>query len=547
MEIKMLINVARRLPVIAALGLLIPAQALVAGDGYLPSSSAFKHIGYTIQDSAPAPVAAAPEVYGPAQVTSDATVYESAPESYAPETYAPAACAPACQCQCCSKEKIAALKAKAAGSHKPLHYLNDFSYLNDPCYDGHLLGDSLKGLGGNGITMDFGGQYRARVHREEQHRGLGITGVSDDFLLHRVRLYGDAKIGDNVRVFVEGLHADSNYESTGPRPIEENHLDLQNAFVDLTLLSGGGSKLVARAGRQEVALGGQRYVSPLDWANTRRTFDGGRLMYSNDDWNIDGFWLAPLVRDFRQFDEANENVALYGVYATNKSLLENGSLDLYWIAQDNDLTRNYFDSFGARYNGTLGDNLLFEAEGAYQFGTNADGSDHDAGFFTVGLGRQFKDVGFSPTSWVYMDWASGGDIQAAGQGHDHFQPLAHKYNGFMDLFGRRNLIDLNWLTTMKLSKKVTFTTWLHGFWLENEADTPYNVTMSPFAPAVTPTDDFLGTELDFLLKFGITPRSNVLFGYSRFWAGDYYDNPLLPASGKQADANFFYAQYTLNF
>lgn len=449
----------------------------------------------------------------------------------------------------CTEEKKKELAAKAKGAHKPLFYLNDFSYLNDPCYDGHLLGDGLKQLGGPGFMVDLGGQYRARVHREENHRGLGITGGDDDFLLHRLRLYMNAKIGDNVRFFAETLHADSNYESLGIRPIEENHFDLQNLFVDLTLLNNGSSKLVARAGRQEIALGNQRYVSPLDWANTRRTFDGGRLTYSNEVWNIDAFWLRPTVRDFRSFDESNDQVEFYGIYGTNKSPA-NGALDLYWIGFDTPAFE--FDSIGARYNGKLG-GLLFETEGAYQFGTNADNSDHSAGFFMAGLGKSFSEASCKPTTWVYLDWASGDDAQAAGNGHHHFQPLAHKWNGFMDLFGRRNLVDFNILTTMQISPKVKALLWYHNFWLANENDTPYGVTMQPFNAAVTPADAHLGNELDFVLTVGINARSNVLFGYSRFWAGDYYDSPGLttrfggPLTKDTANANFYYCQYTLNF
>ena len=564
----MFTDTARRLPSIAALGLLLQAMPALAGDGYLPPTTAFKNVGYTIQDPAPAttqavgsavaaPTPAAVVQPAPAATPTYATqgvspyVAPVAPPVAGP---APSCCpapAPTCKCQCCTKEQKDALKAKAKGAHKPLFYLNDFSYLSDPCYDGHLLGDSLKRLGGPGFMVDLGGQYRARVHREENHRGLGITGGDDDFLLHRLRLYANMEIGENIRVFAETLHADSNYEDFNPRPIEENSFDVQNLFIDAKLLDGGDSKLVARVGRQEIALGGQRYVSPLDWANTRRTFDGVRMMYSNSNWNLDGIYLHTTVRDFDDFDETNDDQRLYGVYATNKTL-ENGTLDFYWLAFENDIANFAFDSIGARYNGTLG-GLLFEAEGAYQFGENTDGTDHDAAFFMAGLGKSFADHSCKPTTWVYIDWASGDDQQAAGKGHHHFQPLAHKYNGFMDLYGRRNLVDFNILSTLQIAPKVKALLWYHNFWLQNENDTPYSVTMAPQQAGIAPGDAHLGNELDFVLTLGINARSNVLFGYSRFWAGDYYDTPGLltrfgtPLTKDSADANFFYAQYTLNF
>ena len=488
----------------------------------------------TSADTAPA---AAPPKSEPA-VTSQPAVTQVAPASQVPCQQ----CLPKCCCTCCTKKKKEELAAKAKASHKPLHYLNEFSYLNDPCYDGALLGDGLKNMVvGPKLKLDFGGQDRARMHSEHNMRGLGLTGNSDDFLLHRTRMYVNAKAGENIRFFGEVPDANSNYESDRPRPIEENRWDAQNLFIDATLYSDGNSKLVARGGRQEIALGDQRYVSPLDWANTRRTFDGGRLMYSGSDWNIDGFWLAPLARDTRNFDRANENQALYGVYTSYKKA-ENGTLDFYWLAFDNDAAGFQYDSIGSRYKGKI-NKMLVDLEGAYQLGDNVDGSSHDAGFFTIGMGKAIADSELKTTTWLYFDWASGDDTQASGNGHHHYQPLAHKYNGFMDLFGRRNLMDLNWLTTMQLTKKVKLLTWYHSFWLENINDTPYSVVMTPFAAGIAPDAGHLGQELDLVLSVGLTPRSNVLFGYSHFWAGNYYDTPGLPTN---EDANFFYTQFTTN-
>ena len=106
---------------------------------------------------------------------------------------------------------------------------------------------------------------------------------------------------------------------------------------------------------------------------------------------------------------------------------------------------------------------------------------------------------------------------------------------------------------MQLAPKVKALIWYHNFWLENENDTPYSVNMAPQQAGVVPADAHLGNEIDFVLTCGITPRSNILFGYSRFWAGDYYDSPGLtdrfgnPLTKDTANADFFYTQYTLNF
>jgi len=60
----------------------------------------------------------------------------------------------ACGCAKCKKKKKPNPGTK---SHKGVFYDNNFSYLNDPSYDGTHLGDTLKQLPiGSGITVVWG-------------------------------------------------------------------------------------------------------------------------------------------------------------------------------------------------------------------------------------------------------------------------------------------------------------------------------------------------------------------------------------------------------
>lgn len=82
---------------------------------------------------------------------------------------------------CCTDKKKAELAEKAKGAYKGVFYANDYSYLDDPCYEGHDLGDSLKRLAGG--RLDLGGEARVRYHHENNFRGFGLTGVDDEFWL----------------------------------------------------------------------------------------------------------------------------------------------------------------------------------------------------------------------------------------------------------------------------------------------------------------------------------------------------------------------------
>lgn len=467
-----------------------------------------------------------------------------------------------CRCEsprCNSCEQQNALKKSAAAAYKDLFFENDFRYLQDPCYRDRHLGESLKRLSfGQWATVDVGGQYRLRQHTERNIRntaavpnGLGLTGADDDFLLHRTRLYVNAELGSRARVYGEMLDAVSEFEDYKPRGIEENRTELQNLFLDYALLDpqAGHGQLTARVGRQELSYGSQRLVSPLDWANTRRTFEGAKLIWNGEDWDVDTFWARPMRRAVKSLDPPDLDRQLYGVFSTYKGW-QRDKLDLYWIAYDNDLVGFRHDTLASRYYGSY-DAWLYEFEAGVQFGRNGDDSDQSAGFFTLGLGRKFELVRWKPTLWAYYDWASGDgtyDVngKAVGSGFHHYEPLAHKYLGFMDLYGRRNLETVNFLLTMKPHEKLTLLAWYYYFWLQDAGDVPYNVDMTPFAglSGGQAGSRDLGHEIDLTATYAFTPRLSALLGYSHFFAGQFYRRSPVPYDG---DTSFFYTQVTLNF
>ncbi len=455
---------------------------------------------------------------------------------------------------CCDKKKKEELAKAVANAYKggpgPFtgpFYANNFSYLNDPCYCDWHLGEMLKQLplGCHG-NVDIGGEYRLRYHNENNMRGLGLTGRSDEFLLHRLRLYSDIKLSKRVRLYGEVIDARSNYEDFNPRPIEENYFDALNLFADVTIADNCHGKLTARVGRQELLYGLQRQISPLDWANTRRTFEGIRMMWQGSNWDIDGFWVNFVPpTDLRNWDEPNYDVKFYGSYATYKKAKKGRKLEAYYIGYDNNVTDANFHTLGMYLAGGK-NNWLWETENSYQFGDLA-GNSHSAGAMTFGLGRKlFPCLKRSPTLWAYYDWASGSDV--VGNGYFHNFPLSHKYLGFMDFFGRRNIKDINFLMTTPLTKKIKLLSWFHIFQLQDNDDIPYNVAMGPSPAGLTPVagqNDNLGTEMDFTVSYNMTPHTNLFVGYSHFETGKFYrTNPTAPFTG---DADFFYTQWLVRF
>lgn len=459
------------------------------------------------------------ETYSPAP---EMTYYSAAP--------APAAAAPA-----------KAKKNPAVGAHNNLFYKNNFSYLTDG-YDGPTyFGDGLKNMRlGNG-KLDIGGQIRTRYHAEQ---GMGQTAgftrfqdTDNHFGLFRARLYADWKATDRLRFFAEGIYADTINadDQYVPRGIDRNYGDFLNLFADVKLFDN----TTVRIGRQELQYGAQRYVSPLDWANTRRTFSGVRTMSKFGDWNFDAWYTQFVPVSRNEFDSPNEDLDFYGAYATYNGF-ENSTLDFYYLGLNNDTGPGgtfSLDTFGARAFGSRGD-WLYEVEGSAQSGIqNALGQDHQAWAGTFGLGRKLSNTGWKPTLWFYYDVASGNE---AGTGeferHNQLFPLAHKYLGFVDAVARSNISSPNVRLTMNPTKKLSLLLWYYNFQAV-EANDPIGSIGG--TPAQDPASKDFGNELDFVAKYQMNPRQNVLFGYSHFWAGDRIING--------NDADFFYVQFTRNF
>lgn len=427
--------------------------------------------------------------------------------------------------------------------YKGVFYDNDFSYLDAPGANSCYLGDSLKrNQLGRCMVLDIGGEYRMR------HMSEDIFARRNDYLLHRTRVYGDLKVADNFRAYIEAIDAVSDFDDAAPRGIDENRFDALNMFGDLKLLDDCGSELWVRGGRQELLYGAQRLISPLDWSNTRRTFDGAKLFLRGANWDIDAFWTRPV--GFGQhvgaldhnFDHPNQDQDFAGVYLSRKGM-ENTKAEFYYLLFSDSAVSFHHNTFGSRLQGNC-DGWLWEFEGGYQFG-EVGALDQSAGFFTTGGGHKLNNLPWDPVFWIYYDWASGDDPTNGTNGtFNQLFPLGHKYFGWMDIVGRQNITDWNFRLTMNPCKKVQWILWWHIFELENARDALYNAGGAPIrVDATGAAGDEVGQELDMIVKIAVCPRTNLVFGYSHFFSGSFIAN----TPGGEGGEDFFFGQLTQRF
>src|SRR4029077_10003539 len=106
-------------------------------------------------------------------------------------------------------------------------------------------------LSADGTTsLSLGGEARATYERFG-NPNFGLTPPDPaGYLLQRYLLHTDLHVGSRVRVWTEFNSSLENGRIGGPRPvIDEDKLDLHQAFVDVTVGVTGPSPAVLRVGR----------------------------------------------------------------------------------------------------------------------------------------------------------------------------------------------------------------------------------------------------------------------------------------------------------
>jgi hypothetical protein len=455
--------------------------------------------------------------------------------------------------------------AKPPQPWKPLFFDNDFRYLDAPTNTVHNTFDFLKRRRplGDPVVMDFGGEFRWQARGEDNRR---LTGEQNNFNLFRERLYLDTWAYDRIRMYWEVYWADASEQTVAPVFFDIDHGDVNNAFVEARILRDEDDNgwWSARYGwHEELLLGNQRLVSPLDWANVRRTFDLiPHLLYRGKTWNYDLFWSRPNRILPRQLNQPVYAQQFFGSYLTYKGQT-NRLYDLYYLgllSNDqyagslNGETRAFaVHTLGLRYQGEQ-DNWLWEGEAAYQFGQHTNTSDartvdRNAGMATAGFGRRFADALFRPELWFFFDYASGNRYPGSGDYSTFNQlfPLGHKYFGYMDIVGRQNIIDPNVNLKFFLGKRANLLFWYHNFHLASARDALYNGAGNPIRTDPSgAAGRYVGDELDVVLGIYVNPNTDWQIGLSHFWAGPFVqDTAPTPAAGQ--GGNFFYTQFTFRF
>lgn len=410
---------------------------------------------------------------------------------------------------------------------------------------------ALNDDGTNYVT--FGGHYRTRFENWKNNNFSLPPGVShsDSFSVTRALVHSDFHFGDDLRVFLELKTAQATDRDLpgGRRGLDMDTFAIQEVFVDYKIDLGDGADLTLRPGRQKLAFGKQRLVSPQLWGNTLRQWQGGSAILNVGKWNITGF-----VTDFLPVDKTESNttadIEFWGLYGTRKMGNSGLMLDAYLLnlsrptvtingttGEEDRLT------LGARLGGPIENSAVdFDLEVAFQTG-EVGSEDISAHMVASQIGYTFKSWSMKPRAFVGFDLASGDDTAGGKVGtFNQLFPLGHGYLGHTDAIGRQNSVAFSAGVKAKLMPKLSCLLAYHNFRLDSTADALYNPGSGTTVAGGTSSSSDIGSELDLAFSYTASRHANISFGYSHFFAGD-----LLSDAGPGDDSDLVYCALLYTF
>jgi hypothetical protein len=454
---------------------------------------------------------------------------------------------------------------------------------------------------------DFGGSVRLRYEVKDNFGIPGVPGsmdfrengadVDNTYWMTRIRFRG-GYTDKYFSALVEGrssivisderwayfstpLPASTvNREGKGP---ESDTIDLHQAFV--TLGNHKEFPLSLKVGRQELSYGEERLVGAFGWNNIGRVFDTAKMRWQNAWFAADFFTGRPVIPEDNRFNVANDYDWFSGAYATITKIPKH-TLETYFFARNASQEAisaepsPQFPQPSARDIYTLGlrlkslpgqfGNWDYTLETAGQFGNFRDRRlgitsprlDHQAYMGIVQGGYTFSESWGTPRVGLEYAYASG-DSDAADGKHETFEnlfPTNHKFYGYMDFFSLQNLHNVRGIFQIKPHPRLSMAIEAHGFWLADTHDNFYNVGGAPRGGLGVPAggagtgygiyannSNFVGAELDVIAGYALTRNAQLEVGYGHFFVGDYVRQSLSNAAFGSTDANYVYAQATINF
>lgn len=408
-------------------------------------------------------------------------------------------------------------------------YEEDYGFLRDPACRTELW-DPIKYIPlvpSFDTYLSLGGDLRERYEFLDHPDFSDADRDTDGYLLQRYMVHADLHAGPHLRAFAQLKSGLEDGRAGGPRPSDEDRLDLHQAFGE-AMMAAGATQLSLRAGRQEVAFGSSRLVSVREGPNVRRSFDGVRATVAARNWQLDGIGLASAKTERGAFDDdTDRGERLWGVYASGPLRGDTLGLDLYWLAlrrddaeYDQGTHNERRRSIGTRIFGAPGA-WDYNFELVYQWGSFGAG-DIEAWTAASDTGYTLTALPMEPRLGLRANVTSG-DRSPSSSKLETFNPLFPRgsYFGEASLIGPQNHMDLHPMLGLHVRENVQVTVDWDFFWRTSTDDAIYRVSGAPLVSGAASAERYVGSQGSVAIAWQPERHVELVATYERFFAGPF--------------------------
>ncbi len=177
-------------------------------------------------------------------------------------------------------------------------------------------------LSGSGQAyVSLGGEVRYQYFRFRNEDWGELPEDRDGYVLTRYLSHAYLRTGRHLRFFVQLQSSLANGRIPLTNPVDENQLDLHQAFGEVSPAAGRPGQFTLRLGRQELRYGSQRLVSVRERPNNRQAFDAVKAVLAGQRYSLDAFYSHYGRPRKGIFDDGVSGaIRLWGLYGVGKAL-----------------------------------------------------------------------------------------------------------------------------------------------------------------------------------------------------------------------------------
>ena len=380
----------------------------------------------------------------------------------------------------------------------------------------------------NKINFKQGGDIRVQYfHFNNQN---WKKGNDSDYLLTRFLWNASLNVGASHQFKVEFQSGLANGIPKPVSPVDENVLDLHQAYYKYSHKINNSNKISATIGRQELQYGSQRIISVREGPNNRQSFDAIKVKYEQNDLSIDAFLSTYVQAKTGFFNDRflNQDNVLWGIYAVKHHVPVIQNFDLYYLGihrKKEVINLHSYEtkkhSLGLRiWEGTS--NFTYDLEALLQWGKANTGEQINSSTASAHITYKFAELDWKPILGLKAQYISG-DKDSTDQTLNTFDPIYPKgaYFGLSPIIGPKNLTNIHLYSKINPSKDLTVSLEYIYFWRNSSEDAVYDVGGNPLIKSLNQESRNIGSQFQVSPQYHLKEKL-VLMGDFAYFKTDQF-------------------------